>query len=324
MELLRKNWFWFLLLFLIILETTWIVLILLDGSNPSGDAITSGGNVFDTEKIDDPVTDTKTFYGTNITIPKKIIANVPFQLIHNFENKFSYKVKFYIDNNEIKACEDLNKCTTTLKSEGKHKIMICVPQKNYCDTISIFVLKNKDKLVEDEVDTQTEEIISIVEPEKPKAEVKPVLEEEPKEFTKSGKTGYTVNNRCDANETKVTSSPCSIKLKPTREMELKYLKVVSRKAAKVNITLISNGGEPARNLNNRQLLAGQVSEINFQSLDFVMKKDVTYTITITAASNEVFELEDFKACNGANFGNNDLEVSQTGGGSVFFDIAYKY
>ncbi len=107
-------------------------------------------------------------------------------------------------------------------------------------------------------------------------------------------------------------------------MGIKYFKVVSRNAVRVKVRITSTEGDVNETLNNKQLLAGQATEINFEGLDVKFREGVTYTFTLTAADGGALELENFKACNSANSGNGQMDISQEGPGHAFCEISYKY
>jgi hypothetical protein len=157
-----------------------------------------------------------------------------------------------------------------------------------------------------------------VKEEKPKV-VNPPPKQEDYNFEHTGKAGIK-GKKCD--DVKEIKSNASITIQPKKPIELSYFRVYSTATCKVKIVITSDGGESPKKL-ERSVNAGISSELNFQTLGYVMKPGVTYTITVSPSGSE-FGLLDLSGCNTGTGSNNDIIVNYGSEGKAFFDLTYEY
>jgi hypothetical protein len=333
----NKNWFWGLLLFTCVFMVVWIGLIISESFFEQSN-VSDSDSINSSQYISGPEEPKGTTFGNNIKHPGVVFTNQPFLLeLRTKAFSSNSEIIFYVDGVEICKGFSKEKCYATIKRVGKSNLKICNLNLNRCDTLWISVISKEvpesegydgSKSPVAPASSTASALTTTSEPTTSGPVTNGTTTSGPasnsidKEFTSNGKAGYRSSDRCDDNK-KVVTTPCTLKLTPKKDFELKYVKVLSRKSARVDVTLSSNGGDKTEFLKNRQILAGQPSELNFQSLDYVFRKGVSYTITVAPVPGNSFELEDFSACNTADGGNSEVTISQAGG-QVFFEVTYKY
>ena len=150
---------------------------------------------------------------------------------------------------------------------------------------------------------------------------KTAVVEEDEDFTSTGRAGIRGNKCIGA---VVISQPSTrIRLTPAKSLSLSYLKVWPSRPLRVNISITEDGGGNPRSLSGRQLNAGAPCEINFETIDYVLRAGKTYVVTITATDGSI-DVFDFSDCNTTDGNSGQLIISYGPEGKAVFDVKYKY
>ncbi len=130
----NKNWFWILLMALLLLLVGILIFVYPQITKPKP-------HVPETPRGDEPIISIEkpsppTIGSFNINDPSPVFKDSAFTL--SLKNDYAdFKKSYYIDGTEI--CISQNPCTTKISRLGKHTLKICFDGMDLCDTLNINV-----------------------------------------------------------------------------------------------------------------------------------------------------------------------------------------